>query len=249
MFSSNPRGARATYGDRVGLEFAAESTAPVDVFVAEFAGSARERVAATSSRAVTFANDPSRAETTTTTHTFERIVGDDGAYVDDGPMTFRIFVARRRDGAESSTFEDADVALVVDAVTEGTTVVFDSTAPYLVDAFLRPYVARGDAADARSNALRYGDVAVLYAAFSEPVEEFTARLNGREAFVSAASSHGDAHYAYVEIERGADAPGDAISFAVDAVDRAGVPCYACKSPESMKTTDGSALIVADADAD
>ena len=70
-----------------------------------------------------------------------------------------------------------------------------------------------------------------------------------EAFVSAASSHGDAHYAYVEIERGADAPGDAISFAVDAVDRAGVPCYACKSPESMKTTDGSALIVADADAD
>ena len=249
MFSSNPRGARATYGDRVGLEFAAESTAPVDVFVAEFAGSARERVAAMSSRAVTFANDPSRAETTTTTHTFERIVGDDGAYVDDGPMTFRIFVARRRDGAESSTFEDADVALVVDAVTEGTTVVFDSTAPYLVDAFLRPYVARGDAADARSNALRYGDVAVLYAAFSEPVEEFTARLNGREAFVSAASSHGDAHYAYVEIERGADAPGDAISFAVDAVDRAGVPCYACKSPESMKTTDGSALIVADADAD
>ena len=231
------------------MEFAAESTAPVDVFVAEFAGSARERVAAMSSRAVTFANDPSRAETTTTTHTFERIVGDDGAYVDDGPMTFRIFVARRRDGAESSTFEDADVALVVDAVTEGTTVVFDSTAPYLVDAFLRPYVARGDAADARSNALRYGDVAVLYAAFSEPVEEFTARLNGREAFVSAASSHGDAHYAYVEIERGADAPGDAISFAVDAVDRAGVPCYACKSPESMKTTDGSALIVADADAD
>jgi len=99
MFSSNPRDARATYGDRVGLEFAAESTAPVDVFVAEFAGSARERVAVTSSRAVTFANDPSRAETTTTTHTFERIVGDDGAYVDDGPMTFRIFVARRRDGA------------------------------------------------------------------------------------------------------------------------------------------------------
>jgi len=249
MTSNNPRGAHATYGDRVVLEFAVESTAPVDVS-AEFAGRPRARVAATSSRAVTFANDPSREETTTTTYAIERILGEDDAYVDEGPMTFQIFVARRRTGAESSssTIED-DVALVVDAVTEGTTVVFDSTAPYLVDAFLRPYVANGFDADAHTSALRYGDVAVLYAAFSEPVEDFAARVNGREAFVSAASPHGDAHYAYVEIERGVDAPGDEISFAVDAVDRAGVPCYACKSPESMHTTDGSALVVVDEDED
>ena len=249
MTSNNPRGAHATYGDRVVLEFAVESTAPVDVS-AEFAGRPRARVVATSSRAVMFANDPSREETTTTTYAIERILGEDDAYVDEGPMRFQIFVARRRTGAESSssTIED-DVALVVDAVTEGTTVVFDSTAPYLVDAFLRPYIASGFDVDARTSALRYGDVAVLYAAFSEPVDDFAARVNGREAFVSAASPHGDAHYAYVEIERGVDAPGDEISFAVDAVDRAGVPCYACKSPESMQTTDGSALIVVDADED
>jgi len=254
MSSNNPRGAHATYGDRVVLEFAVESTAPVDVS-AEFAGRPRARVAATSSRAVTFANDSSREETTTTTYAIERILGEDDAYVDEGPMTFQIFVARRRTGAESSsssssstTIED-DVALVVDAITEGTTVVFDSTAPYLVDAFLRPYVASGFDTDTGTNALRYGDVAVLYAAFSEPVEDFAARVNGREAFVSAASPHGDAHYAYVEIERGVDVPGDEISFAVDAVDRAGVPCYACKSPESMQTTDGSALVVVAEDAD
>jgi len=229
MSSSNAFEAHATYGDHVYIELALEATREIDVFI-EFVTSTRERMTLTSER-VTF--DPKGGERVSTSLAATRRLGDDEVYVNEGPMKFQIYLIER--GNEN--------AYVVDAVTSGTTVVFDSAAPFVVDAFLRPYKPNSNGGSLTFD-IDFGDVAVLYVLFSEPVEEPEFRANGRRAFVSPASSHGDAYYAYIEITPSLDLSGDEVAFEiVSALDRAGNRCFTCENVVTQ-TTDGSALRVA-----
>lgn len=229
MSSSNAFEAHATYGDHVSIELAFEATRELDVFI-EFVTSTRERMILTSER-VTSNRDGGERVAASLAAT--RRLGDDDVYVNEGPITFQIYLIERGNMN----------AYVVDAVTSGTTVVFDSAAPFVVDAFLRPYKPNSNGGSLTFD-IDFGDVAVLYVLFSEPVEEPEFRANGRRAFVSPASSHGDAYYAYIEITSGVDSAGDEIAFEiVSALDRAGNPCFTCENVVTQ-TTDGSALRVA-----
>jgi hypothetical protein len=228
MTTSNAYDAHATYGDHVSIEFRIESKVPFDAFV-DFI-TPRERMSPTSVQTTTNEEGETRFAST---FFATRHLGNGGVYVDEGPMRFRIEIVHETTLDERS--------FVINGVTEGITVVFDSTAPYVVDAYLRPYVRN---APPRANAVRIGDIAVLYVTFSEPVDDVRIRMRDRDAFVSLASPHGDAFYGYVEISRAAgDLPGDEVSFEITAVDRAGNACFTCADTQ---TTDGSSLIVFDA---
>lgn len=229
MATSNAYEAHATYGDYVSIELDIETKVPIDVF-ADFI-TPRERMSPTSVRTTTNKDGDWRFAST---FVATRRLGDDGVYVDEGPLRFRIDVVPETTPNERTFF--------VEGVTEGVTVVFDSTAPFVVDAYLRPY-ARDVLS--RADVVRIGDIAVLYVSFSEPVDDVRVRMRDRDAFVSLASHHGDAFYGYVEISRAAgDVPGDEVTFEISAVDRAGNTCFTCAD---AKTTDESSLVVVDAE--
>ena len=232
MISSNALEGHATYGDHVSIELAIESTRELDVRV-QFIDDAREKMTLTSLKTIS-SSSSTTSETISTTHVVTRRLGDGGVYVKEGPMKFRVFL---------SVADSATEVFVLDAVTMGTTIVFDSAAPFVVDAFLRPYRSTVDGT--LSFTVNYGDVAVLFVSFSEPVTPPEVVMNGRLAFISVASSLGDAYYAYVEITRGVDAPGTELTFEiVSALDRAGNRCFTCENAP-VRTTDASSLRVVD----
>ena len=114
MATSNAYEAHATYGDYVSIELDIETKVPIDVF-ADFI-TPRERMSPTSVRTTTNKDGDWRFAST---FVATRRLGDDGVYVDEGPLRFRIDVVPETTPNERTFF--------VEGVTEGVTVVFDST--------------------------------------------------------------------------------------------------------------------------
>ena len=232
MLTSNAYEAHATYGDYVSIELVLNTVNfTVDNVDIDFAG-VQDTMAVTATRVRTSVGS-SDMFTTTSYFTATRRLGEGGIYLDEGPIMFAMYFA------PSSSSSNAFVTIT--KVTHGTRIVFDSAAPFVTDAFLRPYSSGNE----QSNTVAYGDIAVLYVAFSEPVGIPKVLMNGRDAFVSVAKAHSaNAFYAFVEITAETDALGSAVSFEViEANDYAGNKCYTCSDGLSKRTTDESSLTV------
>ena len=221
MLTSNAYEAHATYGDYVSIELVINANVALNDIDIDFAG-VQDKMQLTSTR---------QSDVFFTMYfTATRRLGQGGNYLDEGPITFAIYLS-------------SEIVATITRVTHGTTVVFDSASPFITDAFLRPYYSSSAGSDERSNTVAYGEIAVLYIAFSEPVGVPKVLMNARPAFVSLASAHvTSAYYAYIEVTSGQDALGSMVTFEVlEANDYAGNKCYTCSDAMTMTTTDGSAL--------
>jgi len=237
MFSSNSYDAHATYGDYVSIEFVIKTKIQVNADI-DFAGVQDTMTLTSTSVSTSIASAQTQGDVLTLSFSSTRRLGQGGNYIDEGPIDFTIYV---------TLYSATSVEYVVKNVTHGTRIVFDSAAPYITDAFLRPYTSQGDIVKEHQvfSTVAFGDIAVLYVAFSEPVGAPKVKMNGREAFVSLATAHStNSFYAFVEITPENDVLGSDVTFeVVEAADYAGNKCFTCSDDLSKLTTDGSLLRV------